>query len=165
MKTTIETWKAIWRVDKKGEQIAYIGGRRISRQGCNPDGELIMPGGCLSQRAGTICPSKPLKAISDISELNTYAYCGHSVIMDQKKRPWQDMGYVLSFFGKSLRESRKRYVEYIESGIEQGRRPELVGGCGTEILIGRFGKTFWHDRSRGRVCCAKGWANRQSKPL
>ena len=72
----------------------------------------------------------PLRAkiVSDISELNTYAYCGHSVIMDQKKRPWQDMGYVLSFFGKSLRESRKRYVQYVESGIEQGRRPELVGG-------------------------------------
>ena len=54
--------------------------------------------------------------------------CGHSVIMDKKKRPWQDMGYVLSFFGKSLRESRKRYLQYVESGIEQGRRPELVGG-------------------------------------
>ena len=72
----------------------------------------------------------PLRAkiVSDISELNTYAYCGHSVIMDKKKRSWQDMGYILSFFGKSLRESRKRYLQYVESGIEQGRRPELVGG-------------------------------------
>jgi putative transposase len=72
----------------------------------------------------------PLRAkiVSDISELNTYAYCGHSVIMDKKKRPWQDMGYVLSFFGKSLSESRKRYLQYVESAIEQGRRPELVGG-------------------------------------
>ena len=61
MKTTIETWKAIWKVDKKGEQIAWIGGRRSSRQGCNPAGELIMPGGCLSQRAGTIYPSKPIE--------------------------------------------------------------------------------------------------------
>ena len=48
--------------------------------------------------------------------------------MDKKKQSWQDMGYVLSFFGKSLRESRKRYLQYVESGIEQGRRPELVGG-------------------------------------
>ena len=48
--------------------------------------------------------------------------------MDKKKRPWQDVGYVLSFFGKSLREARKRYLQYVESGIEQGRRPELVGG-------------------------------------
>ena len=72
----------------------------------------------------------PLRAkiVSDIPELNSYFYCGHSVLMGKKKRPWQDMGYVLSFFGKSLREARKRYLQYVESGIEQGRRPELVGG-------------------------------------
>jgi len=72
----------------------------------------------------------PLRAriVSDILKLNTYSYCGHSVLMGKKKRPWQDMGYVLSFFGKSLREARKRYLQYVESGIEQGRRPELVGG-------------------------------------
>ncbi len=72
----------------------------------------------------------PLRAkiVSDISELNSYAYCGHSVLMDKKRRPWQDNGYVLSYFGKSLREARKRYLQYIEAGIEQGRRPELVGG-------------------------------------
>jgi len=72
----------------------------------------------------------PLRAriVPDISELNSYSYCGHSVLMGKKKRPWQDIGYVLSFFGKSLREARKRYFQYVESGIEQGRRPELVGG-------------------------------------
>jgi putative transposase len=72
----------------------------------------------------------PLRAkiVSDIPELNSYFYCGHSVLMDRKKRPWQDMGYVLSFFGKSLRDARKRYLQYVESGIGQGRRPELVGG-------------------------------------
>ena len=48
--------------------------------------------------------------------------------MGKKKRPWQDSGYVLSYFGKSLREARKRYLQYIEAGIEHGRRPELVGG-------------------------------------
>ena len=68
------------------------------------------------------------KIVSDISELNRYAYCGHSVLMDKKKRPWQDSGYVLSYFGKSLREARKRYLQYIEAGVEQGRRPDLTGG-------------------------------------
>ena len=34
----------------------------------------------------------------------------------------------MSFFGKSVREARKRYLQYMEAGIEQGRRPELVGG-------------------------------------
>ncbi len=37
----------------------------------------------------------PLRAkiVSDISELNRCAYCGHSVLMGKKKRPWQDSGY------------------------------------------------------------------------
>ena len=79
----------------------------------------------------------PLRAriVSDVPELNSYPYCGHSVLMSKKKRLWQDTGYVLSFFGKSLREARKRYLQYAESGAEQGRRPELVGGG----LIRSFG--------------------------
>ena len=35
---------------------------------------------------------------------------------------------VLSCFGKSLCEAQKRYLQYIEAGIEEGRRPGLVGG-------------------------------------
>ena len=60
---------------------------------------------------------------------------------------------LLSFFGHSLRESLKRYVQYVEFGIEQGRRPELVGG-GLIRSPGGFGKPSRHDRSRGRVCSA-----------
>jgi len=48
--------------------------------------------------------------------------------MDKKKRSWQDTVTILSFFGKSIGGSRNRYLRYVESGIEQGRRPELVGG-------------------------------------
>ena len=72
----------------------------------------------------------PLRAklVSEISELNKYPYCGHSVIMNKETRPWQDIKYVLAYFGKSLREARKYYLQYVVSGVEQGRRPELVGG-------------------------------------
>jgi len=31
----------------------------------------------------------------------------------------------------------------------------LLGGCGIGVFIGRFGKTSWHDWSRGRVCGAE----------
>jgi hypothetical protein len=41
---------------------------------------------------------------------------------------WQDGDYVLSWFGKSQGEARRAYRKYIEEGIAQGRRPELVGG-------------------------------------
>ena len=63
----------------------------------------------------------PLRAkiVDDVSELNSYAYCGHSVLMGKRKHAWQDTGYVLSYFGKSIREARKRYLAYVKEGIEQ----------------------------------------------
>ena len=48
--------------------------------------------------------------------------------MDQTKRFFQDTDYVLSWFGKREREACKAYRRYVEEGISQGRRPELVGG-------------------------------------
>jgi hypothetical protein len=68
------------------------------------------------------------KIVSDISELNEYDYCGHSVVMGKRKRQWQDMKYVLSYFGRKAGEARRRYTAYVKQGIERGRRPELVGG-------------------------------------
>jgi len=61
--------------------------------------------------------------VKDINELNRSLYSGHSALMGIVKRKWQDTGYVLSVFG-----DRKRYIRYVEEGIELGRRPELVGG-------------------------------------
>jgi putative transposase len=68
------------------------------------------------------------KIVTDISELNKYRYCGHSVLMGKKNREWQDVEYVLSYFGTKVGDARKRYLAYVEAGIDQGRRPELVGG-------------------------------------
>jgi len=48
--------------------------------------------------------------------------------MGRVKRGWQDRDYVLSWFGKREGEARRAYREYIEEGVGQGRRPELVGG-------------------------------------
>ena len=72
----------------------------------------------------------PLRAklILDISKLNQYAYCGHSALMDKKRREWQDIDYVLSFFGTKKAASQKRYLEYVKAAIDQGRRDDLVAG-------------------------------------
>ena len=35
---------------------------------------------------------------------------------------------VLQYFGKNLKEARRRYRVFVEKGIKQGRRPELQGG-------------------------------------
>jgi len=72
----------------------------------------------------------PLRAkiVRDLKELNRYSYCGHSALMGKAKRQWQDIEYVLGFFGKRIGEARKEYRSYVEKGIPIGRRPELVGG-------------------------------------
>jgi putative transposase len=42
------------------------------------------------------------KIVTDVSELNKYQYCGHSVLMGKKNREWQDVEYVLSYFGTKV---------------------------------------------------------------
>ncbi|MBW1766843.1 MAG: transposase [Deltaproteobacteria bacterium] len=72
----------------------------------------------------------PLRAkiVTDLKELDRYSYCGHSALMGKKKREWQDIEYVLGFFGKRIGEARKKYRSYVGKGIPMGRRPELIGG-------------------------------------
>jgi putative transposase len=72
----------------------------------------------------------PLRAkmVVDLKALDSYPYCGHSVLMGKKKIEWQDVEYVLGYFGKRIGAARKRYWSYIEEGIPLGRSPELVGG-------------------------------------
>lgn len=68
------------------------------------------------------------KVVNDLKELDRYSYCGHSALMGKQKREWQDVRYVLGFFGKRVGEARKGYASYVKKGIALGRRPELVGG-------------------------------------
>ena len=68
------------------------------------------------------------KIVSNIAELSRYPFCGHSVLMGRRKHDWQDSKYVLAYFDRTIKGARKRYLEYVKSGIEDGRRPELVGG-------------------------------------
>ncbi len=72
----------------------------------------------------------PLRAkiVDDLEKLDHYPYSGHSVLMGKRKRDWQDVEYVLGFFGKRLGGAQKKYGLYVEKGVSMGRRPELVGG-------------------------------------
>jgi REP element-mobilizing transposase RayT len=72
----------------------------------------------------------PLRAglVHDLRELGSYPYSGHSVLMGKKKRSWQDRDYVLRYFGQTEREAKRVYVSYVSEGVEEGRRPDLVGG-------------------------------------
>ena len=71
----------------------------------------------------------PLRAglVKDMRELNRNPWSGHSALIGNVKREWQDTDYVRSFFGKG-HEAKRRYQEFVSRGIGKGRRPELVGG-------------------------------------
>jgi REP element-mobilizing transposase RayT len=72
----------------------------------------------------------PIRAgvIKSMAELDRYRYCGHSVLMGRVEHEWQDRDYILRQFGKKEGEAKKRYREFVEAGIKEGRRPELIGG-------------------------------------
>jgi len=65
--------------------------------------------------------------VKDLNELSRNSWSGHSALAGRVKREWQNTEYVLSFFG-SPGNSRKNYLQYVKKGVDQGRRPELVGG-------------------------------------
>ncbi len=66
--------------------------------------------------------------VPNLIDLAKYPYSGHSALMGKRKREWQDTDYILKYFGKTVREGRKEYQHYLESGIQQGHRDDLVGG-------------------------------------
>lgn len=72
----------------------------------------------------------PIRAglVADIDKLDKYCYCGHSALMGVVQRKWQGTDYVLAFFGKKIREACLEYRTYMEEGLHQGHRDELVGG-------------------------------------
>jgi REP element-mobilizing transposase RayT len=72
----------------------------------------------------------PLRAkqVSELKKLERYPYCGHSVLLGHHRNDWQSMDETLKLFGKNVSLARRRYREFIKKGVNQGRRPELVGG-------------------------------------
>ena len=72
----------------------------------------------------------PLRArlIEEIKALDKYPYCGHSAVLGSVKRDWQQVDFVLGFFGKRKSDARKAYRQFVAKGVLQGKRPELAGG-------------------------------------
>jgi len=72
----------------------------------------------------------PIRAgiVVNLKELNKYPYCGHTTLVGSRERPWQEVNYVLGYFGRTPRAARRAYLSYMDSGLDQGRRDELVGG-------------------------------------
>ena len=100
----------------------------------------------------------PLRAklIKSLSESDKYPYSGHSVLMGKVEREFQDTNYVLRLFGKKVSAARQAYRAYVEKGISQGRRPELVGGglirsAGGWSMVKAMRRTQDHMKSDERI--------------
>jgi len=65
---------------------------------------------------------------NDLDGLAAFPYGGHSAVIGQIDRVWQDTGRVLSLFGRYHRSARRAYQEFVAAGASNGRKPELVGG-------------------------------------
>ena len=100
-----------------------------------------MPRRDLSAGAGSLYPPESLRAgvVPDLAALSRYPYCGHSALMGRRNRPWQNVDYVLHSFGKRVGRARREYFSYVEAGVEQGRRRDLVGG-GLVRSLGGWGE-------------------------
>jgi len=72
----------------------------------------------------------PIRAgiVQDMEELGSYPYSGHSVLIGEINREWQETGGVLGFFGSKIGSARHAYHEYMKKGVGQGRRDDLTGG-------------------------------------
>jgi putative transposase len=72
----------------------------------------------------------PLRAglVKDTKSLATYWRCGHSALMGKCQYEWQDTDYVLGLFGKTVGSARRAYSAFVNKGVGQGERPDLVGG-------------------------------------
>ena len=72
----------------------------------------------------------PLRAglVADMKALDRYAYSGHSVLMGKVEAQWQNTAYVAALFDRQLSTARRRYRSFVQKGIADGRRDDLVGG-------------------------------------
>lgn len=72
----------------------------------------------------------PVRAgmVQTLMQLNKYPWTGHSVIVGNSTRPWQQVNDVLSYFARHGIKAIQEYSEYIKNGFHQGQKPELQGG-------------------------------------
>ncbi len=63
------------------------------------------------------------RIVATLAELDRFAFSGHSAIMGNRQRDWQDTNGVIAAFS-----SPDDYRAFVEQGMGQGRREELSGG-------------------------------------
>jgi hypothetical protein len=69
-----------------------------------------------------------IRGIERIAALKVYPLTGHSGLMGQTARAWQDTEHVLALFGKSAFEARRNLQRHVAKWFAKGHCPELTGG-------------------------------------
>jgi putative transposase len=88
--------------------------------------------------------------VKDMAGLDKYPWSGHSSLMGNKKREWQDVDYVLSWFAKTKIAARNKYRRYVGEGLVEGRRDDLVGG-GLIRTLGGWSQVLSHRKSNEMI--------------
>jgi len=72
----------------------------------------------------------PLRAgkVKSLSELDSFPWSGHAVLIGKTKMDWQERDYVLTQFSLEPRKAVQIYQRFLTEGKEQGRRDDLSGG-------------------------------------
>jgi hypothetical protein len=72
----------------------------------------------------------PLRAkiVNNLKELDRYPHCGHAVLLGKRQNDWQDIASILRLFGVKVYTARRRYREFVNEGIAEGKRLDLIGG-------------------------------------
>ena len=72
----------------------------------------------------------PLRAnlVADYKSLKGFRYAGHCALIGKCPNDWQNTDYILSLFGGKASEARLLYSKFVEKGVSDGKKPELVGG-------------------------------------
>lgn len=89
----------------------------------------------------------PLRAgiVPTIDELDGYPWCGHTVLMGERKLPGQATAEVLDRFGENISASRERYRTFVEDGIGVGCKSDPVGTGRQQQPAYSEGKKDWRD--------------------
>lgn len=72
----------------------------------------------------------PLRAglVDTLEALDSYAWCGHGVIMGKVRRDGQQADEVLQMFAQTIQSARLKYRSFVQDGIALGKRSDLTGG-------------------------------------
>ena len=66
--------------------------------------------------------------VKSIKDLDKYPWSGHSVLMNNIEREWQNVDYIYRLFSDEKMIARSKYREFVKKGIHQGKRHDLMGG-------------------------------------